>query len=133
MKRSTSAAGDIVLISRAESAEAQQAQVELTRKQRALDEEKRELDLTVEKRVQASVADIRAKAKQESDEAARLRVQEKDQTIESMAEILANSGYSASSRTVSGTTTAAQPVALSIVRMCCTKLSCLFKVVAQKS
>jgi hypothetical protein len=40
----------------AKLAEAQQAQAELMRKQRALDEEKRELDLTIEKRVQASVA-----------------------------------------------------------------------------
>ena len=45
---------------------------------------KRELDLTVEKRVQASVDQIHAKATQEADEAARLRVAEKDQTIESM-------------------------------------------------
>jgi hypothetical protein len=66
-------------------AEAQQAQAELLRKQRQLDDEKRELDLTIEKRVQASLDDVRAKAKQESDEAARLRVLEKDQTIESMA------------------------------------------------
>jgi hypothetical protein len=66
-------------------AEAQQAQAELIRKQRALDEEKRELDLTVEKRVQASVDQIHAKARHEADEAARLRVAEKDQTIESMA------------------------------------------------
>lgn len=65
-------------------AEAQQAQAELMRKQRALDEEKRELDLTIEKRVQASVDQIHAKARQEADEAARLRVAEKDQTIESM-------------------------------------------------
>jgi hypothetical protein len=68
----------------AKLAEAQQAQAELMRKERALADEKRELDLTVEKRVQASVDDIRAKAKQESDEAARLKVAEKDQTIESM-------------------------------------------------
>ncbi|WP_139486070.1 DUF2130 domain-containing protein [Bradyrhizobium ivorense] len=66
-------------------AEAQQAQAELMRKQRALDDEKRELDLTVEKRVQASVEAIQTKARQEADEAARLRVAEKDQTIESMA------------------------------------------------
>ncbi|WFU25129.1 DUF2130 domain-containing protein [Bradyrhizobium sp. CB1717] len=66
-------------------AEAQQAQAELIRKQRALDEEKRELDLTIEKRVQASIDEIRTRAKQEADEAARLRVLEKDQTIESMA------------------------------------------------
>lgn len=69
----------------AKLAEAQQAQAELIRKQRALDEEKRELDLTIEKRVQASIADIQAKARQEADEAARLRVLEKDQTIDSMA------------------------------------------------
>ena len=69
----------------AKLAEAQQAQVEIMRRQRALDEEKRELDLTIEKRVHASIGDIRAKAKQEADEAARLRVLEKDQTIESMA------------------------------------------------
>jgi hypothetical protein len=69
----------------AKLAEAQQAQAELMRKQRALDEEKRELDLTIEKRVQATVEDIRAKAKQEADEGARLRVLEKDQTIDSMA------------------------------------------------
>ncbi|UWU75567.1 DUF2130 domain-containing protein [Bradyrhizobium huanghuaihaiense] len=68
----------------AKLAEAQQAQAELIRKQRALDEEKREFDLTVEKRVQASIEQIRLKAKQEADDAARLRVAEKDQTIESM-------------------------------------------------
>ncbi|RXG89082.1 DUF2130 domain-containing protein [Bradyrhizobium zhanjiangense] len=69
----------------AKLAEAQQQQAELMRKQRALDDEKRELDLTVEKRVQASVEQIQVKARQEADEAARLRVAEKDQTIESMA------------------------------------------------
>src|SRR5258707_9673138 len=46
-------------------AEAQRAQADLLRKQRELDDAKRELDLTVEKRVQASVDDIRAKAKLE--------------------------------------------------------------------
>lgn len=69
----------------AKLAEAQQQQAELMRKQRALDDEKRELDLTVEKRVQASVERIQTRARQEADEAARLRVAEKDQTIESMA------------------------------------------------
>ncbi len=68
----------------AKLAEAQQAQAEVMRKERALADEKREMDLIIEKRVQASVDDIRAKAKQESDEAARLKVAEKDQTIESM-------------------------------------------------
>ena len=41
--------------------------------------------MTIEKRVQASVGTIQTKARQEADEAARLRVAEKDQTIESMA------------------------------------------------
>lgn len=68
----------------AKLAEAQQAQAELIRKQRALDDEKRELDLTIEKRVQALVDPIQVKARQEADDAARLRVAEKDQTIESM-------------------------------------------------
>jgi hypothetical protein len=69
----------------AKLAEAQLAQAELMRKERALADEKRELELTIERRVQSSVDDIRAKAKQESDEAARLKVFEKDQTIESMS------------------------------------------------
>lgn len=68
----------------AKLAEAQQAQAELIRKQRALDDEKRELDLTIEKRVQALVDPIQVKARQEADDAARLRVAEKDQTIDSM-------------------------------------------------
>lgn len=65
-------------------AEAQKQQAELMRQQRALEEEKRELDLTIEKRVRASISEILIKARQEADEAARLRVAEKDQTIESM-------------------------------------------------
>jgi hypothetical protein len=69
----------------AKLAQAQQARVELMRQQRALEDEKRELALTVETRVQASEQEIRTKARQEADAAARLRVSEKDQTIESMA------------------------------------------------
>ena len=72
-------------VNNAKLAEAQQQQAELMRRQRALDDEKRELDLTVEKRVQASIGGIQIKARQEADEAARLRVAERDQTIESMA------------------------------------------------
>ncbi|WP_342723750.1 DUF2130 domain-containing protein [Bradyrhizobium sp. B097] len=68
----------------AKLAEAQQVQAEFLRKERALGTEKRELDLTIEKRVQASVGEIQIKARQEADEAARLRVAERDQTIESM-------------------------------------------------
>jgi hypothetical protein len=73
-----------LLSNNAKLAEAQKQQAELMRQQRALEEEKRELDLTIEKRVQASISEIQIKARQEADEAARFRVAEKDQTIESM-------------------------------------------------
>jgi hypothetical protein len=73
-----------LLTNNAKLAEAQKQQAELMRQQRALEEEKREIDLTIEKRVQASISEIQIKARQEADEAARLRVAEKDQTIESM-------------------------------------------------
>jgi hypothetical protein len=69
----------------AKLAEAQQAHAGVLRKGRELEEATRELDLTVEKRVQASVEQVRTKAKQEADEAARLRVMERDKTIDSMA------------------------------------------------
>jgi len=69
----------------AKLAEAQKAQADSLRMKREFEEARRELDLTIEKRVQASEESIRAKARQEADDAARLRVAEKDQTIESMA------------------------------------------------
>ena len=49
-------------------AEAQTAQVELIRKQRELDDAKREVELTVEKRVQESLGGVRHKAKQEAED-----------------------------------------------------------------
>ena len=64
--------------------EAQRAQAELIRKQRELDDAKREIDLTVEKRVQASLAEVRHKAKNEADEELKLKVTEKEQQIASM-------------------------------------------------
>jgi hypothetical protein len=48
--------------------EAQKTQADLLRKQRELDDAKRELNLTVEKRVQESVAEVRQKAKREAEE-----------------------------------------------------------------
>lgn len=65
-------------------AEAQKAQAELIRKQRELDDAKREMDLTVEKRVQESLVSVRDRAKQEAEEGLKLRVMEKEQTIVSM-------------------------------------------------
>ena len=64
--------------------EAQQVQAELLRKQRELDDAKRELDLTIEKRVQANLAAERDKAKKEAEEELKLKVMEKDQTITAM-------------------------------------------------
>lgn len=65
-------------------AEAQKAQAELMRKERALDDAKREMDLTIEKRVQASLDTVRTKAKQDAEEALKLRVLEKEEQIASM-------------------------------------------------
>lgn len=63
---------------------AQQAQAELIRKQRALDDARRELELTVEKRVQEGLAAVRSQARQEAEDGLKLKVMEKDQTIASM-------------------------------------------------
>jgi hypothetical protein len=65
-------------------AEAQNAQAELIRKQRELDDAKRELELTIEKRVQADLREAREKARKEAEEELKLRVLEKDQTITAM-------------------------------------------------
>src|ERR1700704_1262634 len=65
-------------------AEAQQAQADLIRKQRELDDAKREIDLTVEKRVQASLATVRDKAKLEAEEGLKLRLADKEEQIASM-------------------------------------------------
>ena len=64
--------------------EAQKAQADLIRKQRELDDAKRELDLTVEKRLQESIALVRQKAKQEAEDGLRLKVSEKEEQIASM-------------------------------------------------
>jgi len=65
-------------------AEAQTTQLDLLRKQRELDDAKRELELTVEKKVQESLTAVRNKAKQEAEEGLKLKVLEKEQQIASM-------------------------------------------------
>ena len=65
-------------------AEAQKAQADVLVKQRELDDEKRELDLTIEKRVQASVEEVRSKAKKEVEDELKLKVSEKEEQIVSM-------------------------------------------------
>lgn len=68
----------------AKLADAQKAQAELIRKQRELDDAKREMDLTIEKKVQESLSAVRDKAKQEVEEPLKLRVLEKEEQISSM-------------------------------------------------
>lgn len=64
--------------------EAQKTQADFLKKQRELDDAKRELDLTVEKRVQESIVAVHKKAKAEAEEALSLKVSEKEQQIASM-------------------------------------------------
>ena len=65
-------------------AEAQKAQAALIRKQRELDDAKREMDLTIEKRVQESLGKVRDQAKRDAEEGLKLKVVEKEQTIAAM-------------------------------------------------
>ena len=68
----------------AKLAEAQQAQAELIGKQRELDDARRELELTIAKRVQADLGSEREKAKKEAEDELKFKVMEKDQTITAM-------------------------------------------------
>lgn len=65
-------------------ADAQKAQAELIRKQRELDDSKREMDLTIEKRVTQSLGEVRLKARQEAEDALKLKIHESDEKIASM-------------------------------------------------
>lgn len=75
---------DILKQREAKLAEAQQAQAEVLRKQRELDDAKREMELTIEKRVQGDLTAARERAKKEAEEELKLKVLEKDQTITAM-------------------------------------------------
>ena len=66
-------------------AEAQKEQAGLIRKQRELDDAKRELDLTVEKRIQEGLTTVRDQARKEAEEELKLKVLDREQTIKSMA------------------------------------------------
>src|SRR3989338_7450155 len=65
-------------------AEAQKAQAELIKKQRELDDARRELELTVEKRVQDGLAEVRTLARKEAEDEQKLKVMEKELTIAAM-------------------------------------------------
>jgi len=65
-------------------AEAQTAQAELIRKQRELDDARREMELTIETKVQESLVAVRDKAKLEAEGLLTLKVKEKEEQITSM-------------------------------------------------
>jgi len=68
----------------AKLAEAQAAQAGMLRKERELEDAKRELELTVEKKVQENLVVVRDKAKLEAEDALRAKVTEKETQIAGM-------------------------------------------------
>jgi hypothetical protein len=68
----------------AKLAEAQQAQTDMLRKQRELEDAKREVELTVEKKVQENLAAVRDKAKVEAEDAFKSKVTEKEAQLAGM-------------------------------------------------
>jgi hypothetical protein len=68
----------------AKLAVAQQAQADVIRKERALDDARREMDLTIQCKVQAELKDIRLQARQEAEAEVKLPLLEKEQQIASM-------------------------------------------------
>jgi hypothetical protein len=61
--------------------EAQQAEADALRKQREFDDAKRELEVTIEKRVQETLEQARVQAVKGADEQSRLKLAEKEKTI----------------------------------------------------
>ncbi len=72
----------------AKLAEAQKVEAEFRRKQRELDDSRREFDLTLEKRIQEGLETTRAQARKEAEERLHLQVAEREQTIASMKQKL---------------------------------------------
>src|SRR5258708_1344041 len=68
----------------AKLAEAQQAHADVLRKSRELDDAKRELDLSVQKKVQESLAAVRDQAKVEAEDGLRTKVSEREAQISGM-------------------------------------------------
>lgn len=65
-------------------AEARKAQADTVRKERALEDAQRELELTIEKQVQENLAAVRDKAKLEAEDALKAKVTEKETQIAGM-------------------------------------------------
>jgi hypothetical protein len=68
----------------AKLAEAQQAQADMLRKQRELEDAKREVDLTIEKKVQENLGAVRDKARLEAEDAFKSKVTEKEAQLAGM-------------------------------------------------
>ena len=75
---------EVINLQNTKLAEAQKAQADLLRKQRELDDAKREVELTVEKRVQEGLTATREQAKKEAEEGLKFKVMEAEQTIAAM-------------------------------------------------
>jgi hypothetical protein len=65
-------------------ADAQKAQAQYVQKERALEDQRRELDLTVQRRVTEGLSAVRSQVRAEVEETLKLKVLEKEQTISSM-------------------------------------------------
>lgn len=65
-------------------AEAQKAQADFLKKQRELEDARREMDLEIQKRVSDELTNIHLKARQEAEDLLKMKISEKDQTIQSM-------------------------------------------------
>ncbi|HAT7074296.1 TPA: DUF2130 domain-containing protein [Legionella pneumophila] len=63
---------------------AQKAEADFIKKQRELNDAKREMELTIEKRISEGVDQARSMARQEIEESLNLKIREKEQTISSM-------------------------------------------------
>jgi hypothetical protein len=64
--------------------EAQKAQADFLQKSRVLDDATRELELTVEKRIQGGLGEVREQAKKEAEDGLKFKVAEAEQTISAM-------------------------------------------------
>ena len=64
--------------------EAQEAQADVIRRQRDLDDARREVELTVERRIQEGLENVRARARQDAEDSLQLKVREREQQIASM-------------------------------------------------
>jgi hypothetical protein len=74
----------LLKVREAKLAEAQHVQAEALRKQREFEEKTRELEITIETRVQASQSDLVAKARQAAADELKAQVSQKDTQIESL-------------------------------------------------